>query len=185
MSQHILHVLPCLIGNICKKAECRNIDKNILIKSTNIAAEASAIHNHSCCLFHAPRDSQTSGKVISCSCRNVADRQSFFTPHHTGHHFIKCAITTAAGNHIIVTDLSFCNCPDPIPLCLCRIGSHFISGLHKNIDHIKKITSDLGFSRSRIVNKKHFLLHKILQLPLAAFLFLSFYIFHVTKDATL
>ena len=44
MSQNILHRLFCLVRYICKQSECRNIDKNIIIKSSGITGKYFPIY---------------------------------------------------------------------------------------------------------------------------------------------
>ena len=88
MSKYILDILSGLIGNLRKETKCCNIYKDIIIKTANITAKGSAIHDHMCSVNHILWNLKAIGKIISAPCGNITDRKSFVTLHHSGDHLI-------------------------------------------------------------------------------------------------
>ena len=140
MSQYIFHWLFGLVRYIRKKSKCRDIHKNIIIKSSCVAGKYLSIHSIICSFQQTSRDVKTACEVIRCSGRDIADRIPLIpvSLHHTGHNFIKRSVSSAAHDQIIFVWVIFFNLFIGITVCLRRICYNLISRFHKDINNICK-----------------------------------------------
>ena len=135
MSQHILRILGRPVRHIRKNAECRHIDKYIVIEFSHIAGKSSAIHYYIRSLQHILRNLQAVCKIVGTSRRHVTYGKSFLRLHHAGHHFVECAVPAAAHHHI-VAGAPFLHGFHRVARRLRRISRHLIASLYKGIYNI-------------------------------------------------
>ena len=138
MSQNILHFLLCLIRYIREESECCNVHEHISVKPSDITGKFFPPCSCTCRLEKILRDMETARKVVGRSCRDVTDRNLFFSLHHSGYDLIKCSVTTTADHTVIL----LCKCLYfiiSVFIFLRRIYNHFISCFYNNVNNIRKL----------------------------------------------
>ena len=155
MTQHIFHSLFGLIGDVGKKAECGNIDEDIIIKMSHIAGERRSVHRVVRRAQKPFGDMKAVGEIIGGPCGDIAHRHPVFPPHHPGHHLVDGTVSAAAHHQVKSAGLKLLHFLVGVPVRLGGIGHHLVSGFYENVNDIRQLWFDQFFPRMGIVDKQH------------------------------
>ena len=89
MAEHVFKLLLCLIGNIRKEAEGRDINEGVLVKGADVAGKQPPLRHCPCSLKHIFRKTQAFCKIIGTSRRDISHRNDLAASQDPGHHLVR------------------------------------------------------------------------------------------------
>ena len=163
MAQHVLHLLPGLVGHVREQAESGDVYEHVvhivISEGADVAGKVTAPHRYLGGPHHVLGQGDAASEVICAPRGDIADGRAQAALDHSRHYLVQGAVAAAAYYQFVILPAARHHSPCVIPL-LCGRYRDLIPLLGEDIQYISQPVPDLGLAGFGIVYKKQLSLHR-------------------------